>query len=130
MTIGRPTVYTDQMVVTAREYIQNFKNYGDMIPSNVGLCRILGVRRQTLYAWKDDPTKKEFSDMLDELQEAQKRTLINNGLSGSYNAAITKLVLTKHGYSDKADNTLSNPDGSGIFNSMKITFVEAKQTDE
>ena len=32
-------------------------------------------------------------------------TLIAKGLKGEFNASITKLMLTKHGYTDKQDVT-------------------------
>ena len=33
----------------------------------------------------------------------QEKDLINKGLTGDFNSTITKLILTKHGYSDKQD---------------------------
>ena len=66
-----------------------------------GLSLFLKVNRDTLYTWaKEHP---EFSDILDDLRNAQAEKLINNGLSGDYNPTIAKLILTKHGYHDKVD---------------------------
>ena len=63
----------------------------------------LDVARSTLYLWaKEHP---EFSDILDALQSNQAELLIDNGLSGKFNAPITKMMLTKHGYKDEADIT-------------------------
>ena len=35
----------------------------------------------------------------------QGRTLLNNGLDGTFNPTIAKLVLSKHGYTDSPSNT-------------------------
>ena len=45
----------------------------------------------------------EFSDILEQLLSAQASQLIQNGLVNNYNPTITKLMLTKHGYRDKAE---------------------------
>ena len=40
--------------------------------------------------------------------------LANSGLKGDTNASITKLLLTKHGYSDKVENALTGADGGPV----------------
>ena len=47
---------------------------------------------------------KEFSDALSMIHTSQEAGLLNNGLTGKFNAHITKLVLSKHGYNDNQDN--------------------------
>jgi len=42
----------------------------------------------------------------------QHRGLVNGGLSGKFNPAITKMMMTKHGYSDKQELAHTSPDGS------------------
>jgi len=37
----------------------------------------------------------------------QERKLICNGLMGDFNPAITKMMLTKHGYSDKMETDIT-----------------------
>ena len=49
----------------------------------------------------------------------QQLTLLNGGLSNTFNSAITKLVLGKHGYHDKMDQDISSTDGT-----MKPTVIE------
>lgn len=77
------------------------------LPSVAGLAVFLGVARSTVYAWKDDETElgKQFSDILERILAEQEKRLVNNGLSGVYNANIAKLALGKHGYTDKTDVT-------------------------
>jgi hypothetical protein len=38
--------------------------------------------------------------------------LVNKGLNNTFNAAITKLVLGKHGFHDKMDQDLTSSDKS------------------
>jgi hypothetical protein len=103
---GRPTKYNKEIVAAAREYIQNYKAYDDVIPSHAGMACVLKLNKSTLYDWANDP-EKDFSDILAECNQAQERVLLNGGLDNSFNSAITKLALGKQGYSEKTevDNT-------------------------
>ena len=66
----------------------------------------LRVNRDTLYAWTE--THTEFSDISDDIRAEQANRLISDGLSGDYNSTITKLMLAKHGYSDKTENDITS----------------------
>ena len=44
-----------------------------------------------------------FSNIFEKLMSEQEKVLVNKGLTGDYNSTIAKLILTKHGYSDKQD---------------------------
>lgn len=112
MTAGRPTLYTPELVKRARGYLTSFKDMGDMIPSIAGLACVLGVTRETCHAWARDPKKEEFSDILRELAQRQERELLSGGLSGNFNPTISKLVLARHGYSDRVENDHTSSDGS------------------
>ena len=111
---GRPSKYNDELLEKAHEYLLKYKELGHTIPSHAGLAVYLDVRRETLYAWGSDDAKPEFSNILQKILETQELELVSNGLSGDFNAAITKLVLGKHGYHEKQDNTHSGPDGKPI----------------
>lgn len=113
MPAGRPTDYTEEVVSAAREYIDNFQEHGQSIPSVVGLCKVINRARSTVYLWAEDEDK-EFSDILGQIAERQELELASKGLTGDFNATITKLMLTKHGYSDKTDNTHAGPNGGPI----------------
>ena len=112
MSAGRPSIYKPDMVEKARRYIANHEYYNDPVPTVAGLACVLGVVRDTCYAWAKDENKPEFSDILGELAQKQERVLIARGLVGEFNAPITKMMLTKHGYSDKVENDHTSSDGS------------------
>lgn len=132
---GRPTSYSKEMLEKANEYLASCydddkevdetlepQGHGGAlkrerkqelkvkIPTRGGLAIYLGVSRDTLYEWASK--HDEFSDIMEWLGSEQEDRLINNGLSGAYNPTIAKLLLYKHGYSEKIEQELSNPDGS------------------
>src|SRR6056297_525585 len=97
--MARPTKYNDEVLEKAREYIENHEQYDDLVPSVVGLAGAIDVSRSTLYKWGEE--SDEFSDILDRINEDQERKLLSGGLGGDFNSNIVKLMLGKHGYSDK-----------------------------
>ena len=106
MAAGRPTEYN---AVTIAEgvaaYIASAKSQ-NYLPTVEGLAVHLCVARQTLYDWANpnsDRYHEEFSYIFEQLKATQASQLIQNGLVNNYNPTITKLMLTKHGYRDKAE---------------------------
>lgn len=112
MAGGRPTVYGPDIIKKARGYLTSYKDMGDPVPTVAGLACVLGTTRKTCHEWANQPEKPEFRDILDELAQRQERELIGQGLVGNFNAPITKMMLTKHGYSDKIENDHTSSDGS------------------
>lgn len=107
---GRPTKLTDELLAKAEDYVANYESYGDPVPTAVGLALEIGVSRSTCYEWAKEDGR--FSDIFTRVEETQERGLVRGGLEGSYNPAITKMMLTKHGYSDKLEQDHSSKDGS------------------
>jgi DNA-binding phage protein len=99
----RPTDYNPEILASALNYLENFKELGDVVPTVAGMACEIGISRETIYAWAKDETKPEFSDILMRVMEKQERNLVNGGLAGGFNPAVTKMMLTKHGYSDKSE---------------------------
>lgn len=101
--MSRPTKLNDEILQQAKDYIDNYDSYGDAIPSAMGMAKVLKVNESTLYEWaKVD--RLGFSKILETCKDRQRQVLINKGLKGDFNAAITKLVLGKHGYHDRVDS--------------------------
>ncbi|MAO24246.1 MAG: hypothetical protein Unbinned3818contig1000_38 [Prokaryotic dsDNA virus sp.] len=100
---GPKTKYTPELVARAWEYLDDYTFQGSVIPSHEELAEVLSVHRDTLYEWaKHDD--KVMSDILAKCNSIQARMVINNSLIGDYNATIAKLLLGKHGYSDKTES--------------------------
>jgi hypothetical protein len=142
--VGRPTEYSPKLLAKANEYLdlckdeeiqtvrlvneeKGYTSYENKLkvklPSIEGLARYLGVARSTVYEW--EKIHSEFSDILEQVKQEQAERLINNGLSGDYNSTISKLILTKHGYSDKSetDITTKGEQLPGIINIIKPSEV-------
>lgn len=107
MKKGRPTIYSDGLLAQARKYLTDFKKQDEVIPTIEGLALYLDVRRSTIYDWQKQEEKKEFSYILEELMETQAKILANKGLTGVFNAPITKMMLSKHGYVEKTETDIT-----------------------
>ena len=116
--LGAPTKYTQDLQDQADEYIFKYTEVGDVIPSRVGLCCYLGVSKRVSYEW--ETLYPDFLHTLENIDAMQERTAVNRGLDGTFNAAITKLILHNHGYSDKAalDHTTNGKDLTPTFAGM------------
>jgi hypothetical protein len=133
---GRPTDYCEETLTKTREYIdncedtyeviirpkiENGKHLGDeefrketiKIPTIEGLAVYLKLNKDTIYTWRKDEEKKEFSDLIEELLAKQADRLLNKGLSGEYSPVIAKVLLTKHGYREGIEQT--GKDGKDLF---------------
>ncbi|PIT08003.1 hypothetical protein BHC46_02730 [Snodgrassella alvi] len=104
--LGRPSKYSDKVLACAQAYLcGEYKKQGNAIPSIAGLAFALGVSRECVYEW--GRVYPEFSDILANIGTAQEMLLLDGGLTGDFNSTITKLMLTKHGYSDKQETAIS-----------------------
>lgn len=100
---GRPTKYCDEIIDKTVDYLQNYESQGDVIPQIAGLAVYLGISRDTIYEWSKDDTKPEFSDIISQICAMQEKVTLNGSIMGEFNPTISKLLLSKHGYSDKAE---------------------------
>src|SRR3990167_2576710 len=113
---GRPTEYTEEMLLKSKEYIESCEDEHIQetnrlrvkIPTKEGLAFYLKVSRDSLYEWAK--VHPEFSDIMEELSSKQANRLMNNGLAGTYNPTIAKVLLTKHGYREGIDQTTNDKD--------------------
>lgn len=121
--MARPSKLTPEMVEKAEDYLQHFENYGDVIPSAAGLAVALGVTEPTVYNW-DNESHPEFFGFLWKIKTKQQQVLLSKGLSGDFNSTITKLILTKHGYSDRIEQ--SGIEGGAIKNEWTVKIVDAR----
>ena len=113
-------MYSDEMVWRARAYIDGgFQLAGQIIPTLAGLGLHLGVSEMTIHNWKGDDTKKDFQDICERIMQQQQVGLLNGGLVGVYNPNICKLMLTKHGYTDKQETVV---DAKVQLKEIEITF--------
>ena len=118
--MGSPTKLTPELITKAAEYLVVFRSEGDLIPTIAGLSCYLDISRSSIYNYKDKSV--DFLDILEKLESMQEKMLVNGGLSGDFNAPITKMMMTKHGYSDKQETALTGADGAELFPSIVVRY--------
>ena len=116
---GRPTDYDASIAIQGVSDYMDLCKEKSFLPTVAGLAVQMGVARSTIYLWAEN--HPEFSDILELLLSQQESQLIQNSLVGMYNAPITKLLLTKHGYTDKSDVT-SN--GKGLTVTVPLAVAD------
>ena len=126
MTVGRPSKYNEDIQFQADAYVSGeYRADNDVIPTLSGLALAIGVCTSTLDNWGVENT--EFLGTLIDLKAQQERALLNKGLIGEFNATISKLMLTNHGYSDKVREEVSGPDGGAQEHEWTVRVIEVAQ---
>lgn len=118
----RPSELTDELIDKAYDYLMGaWREAGDLIPSLSGLACYLGVCNKTIHNYKNN--NDVFLHIVSRILTIQENRLLNGGLAGEFNASITKLLLCKHGYHDKAEfDLIANQPSPTIH----IAFVSDK----
>ena len=110
--MARPTKYSAELLEVAKQYLVNYEELGDVVPTVAGLACEMQINKDTIYDWIKHEDKHEFSVTVKEIAHIQERKLVSGGLSGAMNSMITKLLLNNHGYNDKSAVDHSSSDGS------------------
>lgn len=130
--VGRPSELAE-CLIKAKEYLLGgFKDVEEVVPSIAGLACYLGKARSRVYEY--GKSNEEFKDTLEAIQSLQESLLVNKGLTGDFNATITKLMLANHGYSEKQEIDHQSSDGSmspqakedAILDAIKAKYVNSK----
>ena len=103
--VGRPSKYDDDMQMIAEDYCENYTNYGDVVPTVVGFALAMDVATNTVYNWANENNPK-FLRIFTRVEQLQHKGLVNGGLTGDFNPAIAKMMLTKQ------ELAHTSPDGS------------------
>jgi hypothetical protein len=129
--IGRPTDFREEYIKEADAYLKDCKDdIKDGRTNSVNLPSIerfalrLGANKTSLYEWAKK--NEDFSNALRKIKQEQKDRLINNGLAGTYNSTIAKLVLSSnHGMTERADMTTQG-DKINIYTDDQITAIASR----
>jgi hypothetical protein len=121
MAGGRPTKYKPEFCEMVDDYLEKCVDTTDEngklkvnLPTVEDFADFLKVGERTLHDWKDQ--YPEFSQSLSKLVNAQKKKLLSNGLAGTYNPTIAKLVLSaNHGMSEKTQTDITSKGESVNF---------------
>lgn len=110
---GRPTVYCQELVDKAQEYLDNLPE-DEVIHSIEGLSLYIGLARSVIYEWLKRDDREDFKDIVNKILAKQGKTLINKGLDNKFNSRITTVLLSKHDYREAKD----------INSDMKVSLTE------
>lgn len=124
--VGRPSELNDDVIDCAWAYLKGgWRDQGNAVPSVAGLAFALGKSRKAVYEWASQ--NDELSNILHSIQTAQEMLLIDGSLTGDFNASFAKLLMTKHGYSDKVEADVRSGDGSMSPKSVFASADDFKQ---
>lgn len=114
--MARPYTYSSTYAKQVDDYLALTQDVYDTvtnklvrvrIPSIEGFAKYIGVHKDTVYEWEGKET--EFSDALESIRLEQRERLMNNGLFGTYNSTIAKLMLSaNHGMKERVDTTTND----------------------
>ncbi len=127
--IGRPCELNEAVLEKAWLYLKGgYKEQGNAVPSVAGLAFALGKNRGTMYEWATQ--NDEFSNILECVATTQEMLLIDGGLNVDFNAAFAKMMMTKHGYSNKVEADMKSSDGSMTLRQITRVVIDPKKDDE
>lgn len=109
--MGRSLGYTEEHLRLAIEYAEHWEEFGK-VPQIARLAIHCGISKQTLYKWEKRDECKKFADVCARVRTEQEASLIDGGLSRDYDSGLAKLMLMKHGYSDRQEVDHKSADGS------------------
>lgn len=133
--MARPSKLTQELIENVKQYIEDCVSghvikiiddtdkdgnptvrkevvYEVNLPTIEGLAYELNIHKDTIYDWRkgESDLHIEFSYLIERLLAKQAKYLVNNGLAGTYNSTISKVLLTKHGYREGSDITTNDKD--------------------
>ena len=119
--VGPPTKYKESMLAEVENYIENYgtEEFDDIIPMESSVCVMLKIAKPTLLDWVTDGKHLELSALIQQIKVLQESALINGGLSSRYNPMFSKMILSKHGYSDKVEQTIDQTNSGDISLNIK-----------
>ena len=121
--MARPTKYTPELLEKAREYVERWEALGDSVPMLCALAIHCDISEDTVHEWRKHEDKQEFSDLCARVMGKQKRGLVNGGLSRTLDSGLSKLMLNKHGITEKQEIDVKTDGVSGLA----VRFVEPKE---
>lgn len=99
--VGRPNELLPTLEKAKEYLLGGWELVGDVIPTIAGLACFAGKRRSTIYEYANN--HEEFSDIVEGILALQENRVINGSLRGLLNPTISKLLLSKHGYTEKQE---------------------------
>lgn len=110
----------DEIFAKMYSYLEDCPNE---TPTVAGLAKHMGFARSRIYAWAE--LWEEVADFIEVISTHQEVSLIDNGLNGTFNPAITKMLLSRLGYADKTETDVTS--GGQQLNAWTINPVTTEK---
>lgn len=127
--VGRPTIYNNEMLITAKAYYAEKKAKGEM-PYIEELTQKLDITRQSLNQWVKGEVEgidEEFIDTIKKIEELQKQLLMSGGLLEKYNTAMSIFLLkANHGMVETSRQEFTGKDGQPLINEGGMIVLFSK----
>lgn len=120
--------YNSEHLRKALEYVDNWKEHG-AIPQIARLALHIGISKQTLYVWEKMPECSDLADVCARVRLMQEGSLIDGGLTRTYDSSLSKLMLMKHGYTDKQeiDHTTKGEKVAPSFGFVEVGDIKEEE---
>lgn len=124
--MAKPTRYTPELLAKAEEYINTWESLGDPVPMLCGLAVHCGIVKETVSRWRKEEGKEAFNQLCARVEAEQERVLLQKGLTRQHDNSLTKLMLMRHGYSDRIEQDVKSSDGSMSPTKIEIVAPDAE----
>lgn len=111
---------SEEVFAKMYDYLENCPN---KVPSVTGLAKVLDVGRTSLYRWAE--VWEEVEHVIELISIYQEVELIDKGLDNTFNPAITKMLLSRHGYADKTETDVTS--GGQQLNAWTVSPVTTEK---
>jgi hypothetical protein len=107
---GKAGILTPDLLDRMDRYLdeRQWQDFHHVIPNLAAMCVLLGISSFTFRQWLDGDGSGEYRDRITKfyarLMDEQQAVLLAGGLSGAFNSTIAKVLLSKHGFSEKTSH--------------------------
>jgi len=127
--VGRPTKYKPEYCQAIIDYFNipthNIDGKPNTPPYIFRFCLSIGISKECLHDWV--AKYPEFSDAYRIAKEMQKELMVNNALTGDYNAAFAwRAMMNMHDWREKSDNIHTGRDGEPLFPELSDDDLDAR----
>ena len=108
--MGAPSKLTPATIKRGTMYYKKALDTPGSVPTLQGLSRAMGVSLTTTTTWRDKAENAAYLELILNIELLQHDRVLEGSLLGTYNPAIAKLILSRHGYGDRheVDHTSSD----------------------
>lgn len=121
------TQYSEAYLQAAKDYLANYAEKGDVVPTIEGLADEMGRAVKTLYNWAEQ--FDEFAEVMARIMAKQGRELQNKSLRKEISENISRLLLSSnHNKREKSDQDITS--GGDKIQGITVEFIRPQNLPE